>query len=77
MTVIRVSKHAIDRYLERIAPVSREEAHRRIIAHLPAFQVAHKFGAPMVRDGDGVGYLIQGGWVRTVFAPHMRMGPVQ
>ena len=35
---IRVTKHAISRYQERIATVSREEAHRRIMAHLPAFK---------------------------------------
>lgn len=74
---VRVTKHAIDRYIERIAPVDRDEALRRISAHKPTLEIANEFGAPMVRDGDGVGYLVVGGWVRTVFAPGMRLGPVK
>ena len=48
---IYVSKHAIDRYRERVAPVSRAEI-RRILSG-PAIERAIAFAARFVRLGTG------------------------
>ena len=48
MSVI-VSAHAAQRYVERIAPVSIEEARQRLRAHDPAVLRAVAFGASTVK----------------------------
>jgi hypothetical protein len=75
--MIHVTEHAIRRYIERIAPVGMGEAKRRILAHLPALERAAAFGAPCVRNGNGVGFLLKGNSVTTVLSPDMPLGPVQ
>jgi hypothetical protein len=74
--VIHVTHHAITRYQERVAAVGTGEARRRILAHERTLQIAADFGAPVVRTGDGVGFVVCGGAVTTVLSPNMRLGPV-
>lgn len=73
--MIQITAHAIARYIERIEPVSKAEARRRIVLHFPAFEVALRFGAPCVRNGNGVGFVLKGRAVTTVFSDGMNLGP--
>lgn len=50
---VSVTHHAIDRYIERIAPVGRDEAARAILAAETAIHAATAFGAHVVRLGNG------------------------
>lgn len=45
---VHVTEHAIDRYLERVAPVGREQARSIIQSAEPAFEFATRFGAHVV-----------------------------
>lgn len=74
--MIHVTKHAVARYQERVAPVDAGEVRRRILQHEPTLQIAIAFGAPVVRNGDGVGFVLHNGVVATVLGPGMRLGPV-
>jgi hypothetical protein len=74
--MIRVTQHALDRYRERIAPVSEEEARDAILAHITVINIALAFGAPCVRCGDGMRLLMKDGAITTVLAPEMRLGRV-
>lgn len=58
---VHVTQHAVDRYIERIAPVDRDEA-RRILerADAQAIEKAAAFGAHTVRLGSGVKLVITG-----------------
>lgn len=57
---VHVTQHAIDRYVERIAPVDREVARRTIAAAAPAIETAAAFGAHTVRLGNGAKLVIRG-----------------
>lgn len=72
--MIHVTAHAVQRYQERIAPVSREEAMAAILSHGRALETAARFGAPCVRCGDGMRIVLADGHVTTVLAPEMRLG---
>lgn len=74
--MIHITDHAIARYQERVAAVETGEARRRIMVHEHALNVAVEFGAPCVRNSDGVRFLVRAGSVVTVFAPDMRLGRV-
>ena len=45
------SNHAIERYQERVSPVSREDAKRALTS--PQIEAAAKFGAKYVKLGNG------------------------
>jgi len=74
--MIHVTNHAVRRYQERVAAVGTGEARRRIRLHERTLQIAADFGAPVVRNGEGVGFVVQGGAVVTVLGVDMRTGPV-
>lgn len=74
--MIRVSAHAVERYRERVCPCSKAEARRRILVHTVALEKAVAFGACCVRTGGGVGLVLSGNTVSTVFGAGMRLGPV-
>ena len=67
-----VTGHAIDRYIERVAAVSREDALAAIMVHEDALELADKLGGCMVRSEDGVRYIVSGGAVVTVLGPQCR-----
>ena len=75
--MIRVSKHALKRYRERVEVVADDVIERRILSHSRAIECAMRFGALVVRNGDGVGFVIQDGVIATVLGPGMRLGPVE
>lgn len=64
---LHVSYHAIQRYQERIANVTDDEA--RAVLSTPAIQAAAKFGAMFVRLGTGHRIAIQNMTVVTVLPP--------
>lgn len=74
--MIHVTQHALDRYQERVAPCGMTEARRRILAHINALEIANDFGAPCVRNGDGIGFVVKDGAVTTILGRNMRLGPV-
>jgi len=63
---VRVSKHAITRYIERVAPVSREQAFNDIMSHRKALEAADAFGGCTVHSSDGARFVVEDGWVKTV-----------
>ena len=51
MGSVIASNHAIERYQERVSPVSREDAKRALTS--PQIEAAAKFGAKYVKLGNG------------------------
>lgn len=74
--MIHVTHHAKMRYQERVAAVSLEEAERAILKHEKTLAVANRFGAKCVRNGEGVGFLVNGGAVVSVLGINMPLGPL-
>lgn len=71
--MIHITAHAIQRYQERVANVSDDEARRRI--DTVALRSAVQFGAPYVRLATGQRLVIQHGAVVTVLpSEHGRGG---
>lgn len=63
---MRVTKHAVERYQERIAAIPAAEARTRIRSAASAVHAAASFGASVVRMGDGTKLIIDGTTVVTV-----------
>jgi hypothetical protein len=61
-----VSQHAIQRYTERVSPVSQQEALAQIISHERAIDQAADFGCETVICGDGTRLKLKGDVVTTV-----------
>lgn len=57
---VHVTHHAIDRYIERIAPVDRVAARAMIMSAERAIEFAAAFGAHTVRIGNGAKLAITG-----------------
>lgn len=66
--MIWVSNHACQRFCERVRPCSIDEAKAAIMSHQKALEAAVKFGAEVVRCGDGSRLVLQGESVVTVYA---------
>lgn len=64
--MMRVTRHAVERYQERIEPVTKAEARARIRASVVAVHQAAAFGATVVRMGDGTKLILEGTCVVTV-----------
>lgn len=64
--MIRVTKHAIERWIERIAPVSKESARASILSHSRTLNLAVAFGSGTVKLGDGTRLVLSGNAVVTV-----------
>src|SRR4051794_34975858 len=67
---IYITPHAIDRYIERIEAVSRDDAVALIRAAEPAIRVAKDFGATVVKMKNGARLVCEGRKVVTVMHPH-------
>lgn len=65
-----ITDHAIDRYCERVSPVTRDEA-RRLLS-TPAVQLAASFGAEYVKLGSGQRIVIDNMMVVTVLPANTR-----
>jgi hypothetical protein len=63
---MRVSRHAVERYQERIEAVTKAEARSRIRSAAVAVHQAAAFGATVVRMGDGTKLILEGTCVVTV-----------
>lgn len=64
--MIHVTRHAIQRYQERVAPLDDGSVRARIHAHDRAIAAAADFGAAVVRLGDGTRLVLDGRSVVTV-----------
>jgi N-acetylmuramic acid 6-phosphate (MurNAc-6-P) etherase len=74
---VHVTQHAIDRYIERVAPVAREEAYAAMACADAAIERARSFGANVVRIAGGAGLVITGTQdirIVTVLGPGMIAG---
>jgi hypothetical protein len=70
--MIYVYPHAIDRFIERVAPVSREEARDCILSSAKAIEAAAGFGCSVVRLGSRARLILDGQNVVTVYGAEMR-----
>jgi hypothetical protein len=69
--MIRVTRHACQRYQQRVEPVTQRIARERILSHSRALEAAAAMGAKLVRLGDGSRLVLNGCTVTTVFAKDM------
>ena len=69
--MIRVSRHACQRYQQRIEPVTQRVARERILSHSRALEAAAAMGAKLVKLGDGSRLVLCGCTVTTVFSKDM------
>jgi len=64
MTHLHITQHAIERYIERVAPVTPDEAREAL--DCPAVRTAAQIGARFVRLHGGQRIVLQGCTVVTV-----------
>jgi hypothetical protein len=57
---VHITNHAIDRFIERVAPVSRAEAARIMLAAERAIETAAAFGGRIVRLPSGARLICRG-----------------
>jgi hypothetical protein len=67
--MLTISKHAVDRYIERVEPVSEACARERLSS--PAFAAAVRFGAKYVKLHGGARAVIADNCVVTVLEKGM------
>jgi hypothetical protein len=70
--MIHVTHHACERFIERVAGVTIEEARVAILSHTRAIEVAAAFGCQVVRLGSGQRLILNGSRVLTVYPRHDR-----
>ena len=68
---MHVYQHAIQRFQERVAPVTADEAKAEILRHEKAILAAAKFGAPIVKLPGRVRLILDGENVVTVYGRDM------
>lgn len=66
--MIHVYAHAIQRYQERVEPVDKDTAKRRILSAARAIERAASFGCQVVRLANGARLILDGENVVTVYA---------
>jgi hypothetical protein len=69
-SVIHVTDHACQRFIERCRACTLEEAKSEILSHAKAIEAAAAFACEIVRLGDGARLVLDGTRVLTVYAPH-------
>lgn len=70
---IIVTRHAVERYQQRIDPAANDdEAREAILSHAAAISIAASFGAPCVKLGDGSRLKLAGNVVVTCIGPSKR-----
>lgn len=70
MTAFAITQHAIDRYIERVAVVTQDEARRRLALAEKVVLVAAAFGCCSVKLGCGARLALCGAKIVTVYPPH-------
>lgn len=77
--MIHVSRHACQRFIERVKPCSYAEARAAILASARAIETAARFHCAIVKRGDGSRLVLEGDHVVTVYAagdfPHQCRNP--
>jgi hypothetical protein len=64
-----VTQHAIERYIERVAAVTQDEARRRLAASEKAVMMAEAIGCRSVKLGCGARLALVGAKIVTVYPP--------
>lgn len=57
---VHVTEHAIDRYIERVAPVDRDRARSVMQSAEPVIELAVRFGGHVVHLGSGGKLILRG-----------------
>lgn len=70
--MIHVTLHACERFQQRVAPCSIEEARAAILTHARAIEKAAEFNCAVVRCGHGERLILEGTKVLTVYAAGVR-----
>ena len=68
--MINVTRHACERYRERVQACSLEDAREHILASSRAIEAAAAFGCEVVRLGGGERLVLHGRTVVTVYERH-------
>ena len=63
-----ITKHAVQRYMERVGPADAIKARAAITEHFPCIDKAAAFGCPVVLLGNGARLILDGDIVVTVLA---------
>jgi hypothetical protein len=66
-----VTRHAVDRYIQRVAPVTPTEARQRLEATERAVLAAASIGCTSVRLGCGARLALAGAKITTVYGADM------
>jgi hypothetical protein len=70
--VITVTHHACERFVERVAACSIDDARDRILGSSRAIETAAAFGCAIVKLGGGARLILEGLTVVTVYERHAR-----
>jgi hypothetical protein len=67
-----ITQHSVDRYIERVAPVTQDEARRRLALAEKTVLTAASFGCCCVKLGCGARLALEGARIITVYPPHSK-----
>lgn len=67
MTTLIITQHAVDRFIERVAAVTQDEARRRLATYEKAVLAAAAFGCRSVKLGCGARLALDGTKIITVY----------
>lgn len=67
MTRFRITQHAVERYIERVAAVTQAEARRRLATAEKAVLAAASIGCRCVKLGCGARLALEGTKIITVY----------
>lgn len=72
MAAFAITAHALERYVERVEPVSYDQAVERLYASRHAVLAAESIGCQSVRLGNGARLVLQGATIVTVYPSDRR-----
>jgi hypothetical protein len=65
--MIHVTPHACERFIERVAACTLDQAREHILSHAKAIECAADFGCEIVRCGGGERLVLSGTRVLTIY----------
>lgn len=72
MAAFAITAHAIQRWTERVEPISHDEAAERLMSCRRAVLAAESIGCQSVRLGNGARLVLQGATIVTVYPSDRR-----